>query len=201
MMRTILLLILSAILIQSCVVKERYHFNKDLSGSYYFEFDYSAFREFDSTLNMMDGIYDGYGSLKNELENIEGIHDVLILSDTTSSKIIMTYRFDDLNAINATYFDQETGTYSRFFKKEEKDFSFVIDMSDQLDDYTDPTMSKDELFENIHMLLDYSVQLNFDSKFKIIENTHFESVDKRSLLFELDSASLQSPSKLVLRMK
>ena len=128
-----------------CTIDEGYKFNSDLSGNYTFKFDYSALLELDSSGNANEEMEKGYVEMEEELKKIEGISNINISSDNEKGKVIVSYDFANLDALNQTNYDEESGQYSKYFSHDGKKFTFTADFSKELKEYTDPNMSLDEI--------------------------------------------------------
>lgn len=185
----------------SCTIKENYLFNSDLSGHYSFQFDYSALLEFDTSGSANAEMEKGYLEMENELKKIEGISNIIILSDGDKGKVIVSYDFANLEALNQTNFDQESGKYSKFFSKEGNKFFFTTDFSEEMKNYTDPDMSLEELKENIQTMLEYTIHFQFENKIKVINTSNIEQVDDYSLSYTLNEQGLSNPSNFELKLK
>jgi hypothetical protein len=185
----------------SCTVKEHFHFNDDLSGHYSFEFDYKAILDLDSSGSANNEMDKGFIEMEDELEQIEGISNIIILSDNEQGKVFISYDFAGIEALNQANYNKGADQYDKVFVLNGKKLSFSTDFSSQLDEYKEDGMDDKELLENINSFLDYTMTFSFDRPFKLIEQHHFNLLDDQSLEFILSSESAAEPSSFNIKLK
>jgi hypothetical protein len=185
----------------SCAVEEKFHFNEDFSGHYTFEFDYSAILEFDTT-GVADAEMDkGYVEMEEELKKIDGITNIIILSDNKLGKVLVSYDFDNIEALNQANYNDEAERYDKQFFLEKNKLSFKTDFSSQLEEYKESEMDTQDLIENIESMLDYTMLITFDKKIKSVDLSNFEQADDYSLYFKLNSSGLIQPSAFTVKTR
>lgn len=203
-MRTLLRLTISFTIIlifYSCTVQEDFQFNKDLSGHYSFKFDYSAILEFD-TSGVADKEMDkGYIEMEDELKKIEGISNIVILSDNEKGTVLVSYDFATIDALNQANYNKETDHYDKLFSIDGKKIAFTSDFADQLSEYEDENMKSEDLLSNIESLLDYKMTFTFANKIKVLKQNNFIQSDDYSLVFKLDSVAFLHPTSFELKVK
>lgn len=195
------LVLFFSICLGACSISEDYTFNPDFSGHYSFNFDYSAILQFDSSGTANDEMEKGYLEMEEELKKIEGITNILIVSNGEKGKVLVSYDFANLEALNQTNYDAETGKYSKYFSKEGKKFEFTADFSEELKEYTDPNMSVEELKENIQTMLEYTINFTFEDKIKVIDARNIEQKDDYSLSYTLNEQGLSSSSNFTVKIR
>ena len=92
-----------ALLLGACTITEELSFNKNFSGTGSVSYNISMFgedEENDSTLTSQMELAAAY---RDSALQIKGIHDVQFKYDEEETRMIFTYRFDDLKALNALY--------------------------------------------------------------------------------------------------
>lgn len=203
-MRTSLRLAISlviAVIFYSCTVQEDFHFNKDLSGHYSFKFDYSAILEFDTSGTANREMDKGYIEMEDELKKIEGISNIIILSDKERGTVLVSYDFANIEALNQANYNKETDRYDKLFSVDGKKVAFRSDFANQLQEYEDEDMNSDDLLSSVESMLDYKMTFTFENKIKVLKQNNFEQHDDYSLTFKLDSAGLVNPTSFMLKVK
>lgn len=199
-----LILIASSIifssLIHSCTVQENYTFNKDYSGHYSFQFDYSGLLDADSTGAANDEMSKGYLEMEGELKNINGLSNIIVVSDSEVGNVLVSYDFANLEALNEANYNKESKRYNKHFVLKGKKLSFTIDFSDELEEYKDPEMDDEELLRNIEIILDYTITFNFDKKVKAIQLNNFEQINDHTLVYKMTKESTLNPSSFQIKL-
>jgi hypothetical protein len=192
---------LSSLVIYSCTVHEKFHFNKDYSGHYSFEFDYSELASFDTSSAMQSEMGESFYELERELKKIEGLDNILIVTDAEKGVVMVSYDFENLEALNKANYNQENESYDKLFSLDGKKLLFTTDFSDEIQEYKESDMNEDEILENIESLLDYTITFTFDRKVKVIKQTNIEQSDNHTLVFKLTSESGKGPSSFLIKSK
>lgn len=185
----------------SCTVKENFHFNKDLSGQYIFQFDYSGLIDIDSTASANDEMSKGYTEMEDELEKIDGISNIIILTDDDKGLVIVSYEFSGLKALNQANYNNETKRYNKFFMHDGNKIEFSVDFSQELEDYKDPEMDMAELLNNIESMIDYTMTISFENKIKVITLKNFNKIDDHTIGYTLNEEGILNPSHFQLKLK
>jgi hypothetical protein len=192
--------ILISVLLVSCTIQEDYTFNKDFSGHYSFQFDYSALLSYSDDDSSANELSKGYSGMEKELKKVDGINNIIIITDDEKGKVLVSYDFASLKALNATNYNNESERYNKYFTLDGKILSVTIDFTDELEEYKDPEMDETELLENIEEFVDYSMTFTFDKKIKAIELNNFTQKDANTLLFELNKENVLQPSSFKIKL-
>lgn len=199
--KSFFILFIVLVLIHSCTVHEKFHFNSDYSGHYSFEFDYSELASFDTSSAMQNEMGESFYELESELSKIEGLENILILSDAEKGLVMVSYDFKNLEALNKANYNQENGSYDKLFTLDGKKLLFTTDFSDEINEYKESDMTEDEILDNIESLLDYTITFTFDRKIKILQQKNIVQSDDRTLVFKLTSESGKGPSSFLIKSK
>lgn len=185
----------------SCSVQETFHFNKDFSGHYTFEFNYSQLASLDTSSDMKSEMGESFYELENELKKINGISNILILTDNEEGTVMVSYDFENLEALNKANYNEENDSYDKLFTLDGKKLLFITDFSDEIQEYKESDMDEDEILDNIESLLDYTITFSFDRKIKVLEQENIEQADDHTLVFKLTSESGKGPSSFLVKSK
>ena len=188
-------------LFYSCSIEEEFSFNKDYSGHYSFEFDYSALLSLDTTGSAGVEMSKGYDEMELELKKIEGISNILIKSDDVVGNVSVSYDFSSIDAINQANYDNENQRYTKFFTLNGNKIHFISDFSKELDEYKDPSMDATELLNNIESFVEYTMTIRFEKNIKVIDLQNFKKIDDHTLSFTLDEESLTEESTFNVKVK
>ncbi|HRZ42175.1 MAG TPA: hypothetical protein P5228_05675 [Bacteroidales bacterium] len=116
-----------ALILGACTIQEELTFNKNFSGTGSVSYNISMFgedEENDSTLASQMELAAAY---RDSAIQIRGIHNVLFRYDEDETRMIFTYQFDDLKALNALYklqmFDEAPFMRKEFAAKGKKKLS------------------------------------------------------------------------------
>jgi len=175
----------------SCSIDEKFKFNSDLSGHYSFEFDYSAILEFDSSGSANMEMDKGYIEMEEELKGIEGLSNIVVLSDNEIGKVLVSYDFTSIEALNQANFNKESNRYNKFFSLNKNKLQFTSDFSEELEEFKEPGMDDEELLENIESFIDYKMTFSFENKFKVIQLDNYTQLDDHTLLFRKIGSELK----------
>ncbi len=192
---------LIGVVTSSCSIDEKFQFNSDLSGHYSFEFDYSAILEFDTSGSANLEMDKGYIEMEDELKGIEGLSNIVVISDNIIGKVLVSYDFASIEALNQANFNKESNRYNKFFSLKKNKLQFTSDFSEELEEFKDPGMDDEELLENIESFVDYKMTFSFANKFKVIQLDNYTQVDDNTLLFTLTKESVLKPSSFEIKMK
>lgn len=201
MRRSFIIITSLLFLISSCTIKEEFHFNEDFSGYYSFDFDYSALLALDTSGSAGEEMSKGYDEMEEELKKIDGISNIIIVSDDVLGKVLVAYDFASIDAINKANYNNESQRYTKFFIRSGKKLSFVSDFSEELDEYKDPSMNDEELVQNIENFVDYTMTISFDRSIKVIDMQNFILIDDLTLSFTLNEESLKKASVFNVKVK
>ena len=193
--------ILSLIFISSCTIRENFDFNDDFSGHYSFQFDYSALLELDSSGSASSELDKGYLEMEDELKKIEGITNIIIISDNESGNVLVSYDFNSIEDLNKANFNKESNRYNKFFSIDGKKVKFKVDFSTELEEYKDPEIDDTELLENIESMINYKMIFKFSKKIKTIQLDNFEQIDNYTLSYTLSKESVLNPSQFLIKIK
>jgi hypothetical protein len=199
--RNLFFFILIGILTTSCSIDEKFQFNSDLSGHYSFEFDYGAILALDSSGSANMEMDKGYIEMEEELKGIDGLSNIVVLSDNINGKVLVSYDFSTIDALNQANYNKESKRYNKFFSANKNKLQFTSDFSDELEEFKDPKMDDEELLENIESFIDYKMTFNFENKFKIIQLNNYTQVDDHTLLFTLTKESVLKANGFEIKMK
>lgn len=188
-------------LFASCSIDEKFKFNSDLSGHYSFEFDYSAILEFDSSGSANMEMDKGYIEMEEELKGIEGLNNIVVLSDNVNGKVLVSYDFTSIEALNQANFNKESKRYNKFFTLNKNKLQFTSDFSEELEEFKDPGMDDEELLQNIESFIDYKMTFSFENKFKVITLDNYTQLDDHTLLFTLTKEGVFKPNSFEIKMK
>jgi len=188
-------------LIYSCSVQETFHFNTDYSGQYTFEFNYSELASFDTSSAMKSEMGESFYELESELKKIDGINNIVIVSDNEKGTVLVSYDFENLEALNKANYNKENDSYDKLFSLEGKKLLFITDFSDEIQEYKESDMNEDEILDNIESLLDYTITFTFDRKIKVLEKKNIQQADDHTLVFKLTSESGKGPSSFLIKSK
>lgn len=197
----VLLSILFSYIFISCTVQENFQFNKDLSGHYSFQFDYSALLEFDTAGTANDEMDKGYIEMEDELKNIEGLSNIIVLSNNEEGKVIVSYDFDNLEALNKANYNKESKRYNKLFVYEGKKLTLKVDFSDELESFKEEGMDDEEMLENIESMIDYTMTFNFENKIKVLSQNNFSQIDDHTIHFKLSKENTLQPSSFTIKMR
>lgn len=193
--------LLIGIALSSCTINEKFEFNHDLSGHYSFEFDYSELLAYDSSGSANMEMDKGYVEMEEELKKIDGISNILIVTDNSIGNVLVTYDFATIEALNQANFNTETNRYNKFFSINKNKLSFTSDFSEELEEFKEPGMDDAELLENIESFIDYKISFIFPKKIKVIELNHFEQIDDKTIQFNLSKENVLNPSNFEIKYK
>jgi hypothetical protein len=195
------LLILFAVAFSSCSINEKFEFNEDMSGHYSFQFDYSELLAYDSSGSANMEMDRGYVEMEEELKKIDGISNILIITDNSIGNVLVKYDFANIDALNQANFNSETNRYNKFFSINKNKLSFTSDFSEELEEFKEPGMNDEELLENIESFIDYKMTFVFPKKIKVIKLNHFEQMDDKTLQFSLTKENVLNPSNFEIKYK
>ena len=183
------------------MVDEKFQFNDDLSGHYTFQFDYSAILELDTSGSANSEMDKGYLEMESELKKIDGISDILILSDNEIGNVLVSYDFNGIEALNQANFNKESKRYNKFFSLNGRKLEFTVDFSEELEEYKDPTMDDTEILENLESMVDYTMTISFASKIKPIRMNNFTQIDDQTISYRLNKEGVLKPSYFQVKIK
>lgn len=197
----LLFTVLLSFFIISCTVQENFDFNEDLSGHYSFQFNYGALLEFDSIGVANNEMAKGYLEMEEELKNIEGLSDIIVVSDNVEGNVFISYDFSNLEALNKANYNKESERYNKFFALEGKKLIFKVDFSEELESYKEDGMDETELLENIENMIDYTMTFNFKKKIKVLSQNNFSQIDDHTIQFKLNKENTLEPSSFQIKLK
>ena len=172
-----------------------------MSGHYSFEFDYSELLAYDSSGSANMEMDRGYVEMEEELKKIDGISNILIITDNSIGNVLVKYDFANIDALNQANFNSETNRYNKFFSINKNKLSFTSDFSEELEEFKEPGMNDEELLENIESFIDYKMTFVFPTKIKVIKLNHFEQMDDKTLQFSLTKENVLNPSNFEIKYK
>ena len=172
-----------------------------MSGHYSFQFDYSELLAYDSSGSANMEMDRGYVEMEEELKKIDGISNILIITDNSIGNVLVKYDFANIDALNQANFNSETNRYNKFFSINKNKLSFTSDFSEELEEFKEPGMNDEELLENIESFIDYKMTFVFPTKIKVIKLNHFEQMDDKTLQFSLTKENVLNPSNFEIKYK
>jgi len=168
--------IICLILIGSCTVKQKIHFNKDFSGKVEVFLDMSqliAAMPQDSNSN--NGPDSSFNSTFSEIESINGISNVISRSEG-NGVYYFSYEFENLKALNATLqnttiSNADKDNASPYFKKRGRKLKYVFPELKDSSAAAQPEM--------VDGYVTFSLEIDFQSDIEEIK-TESDNVTKRS---------------------
>jgi len=178
--KIIIAFVLLLIMIQSCVLEERIHFNEDLSGKYEMSFALESMEE-DGEGGLSEDFKMSVDSITNEISNIEGVE--IMSQEVTGDGFNLSMNFKDIEALNLinTKNDGQKGAGVFTYENNRLAFNMSTDLNvgDGLEKNSE-SQPKDE----DRQWVKHRVVITFDRKIKRLKSDGFKKVDKKTLVFD-----------------
>lgn len=170
-------------LLSSCVMEERYHFDKNLAGSYTVNLDYAVLAEMDSTGAFMEGIKKGMDSVLNELKHVKGVNE--LRSEVGKESASLTFGFNDLETVNTI--QNEEGEPKQYFSKTANGLKCSTNLDNVfglLSEEPKEEMTK-EAIDQMNNLIQVKTIISFDNEVKVLKSDNMRKIGPR--MFEFDT--------------
>jgi|GEM_PF-3859149 len=195
--RRLLFLLLTTIILQACVLEERYVINKDMSGTYEMTLNFAALLEgnpesdrklYESMESAMDSISMGY-------DTIPGVSNVV--PQLTDSTMGVSFAFEDLFEVDKLVEDDKREKNSKIFQRKGKLFVYTPDVDNIVDDLsqgedvdTEPSSDdgagKEDDFFTIRSII------VFDGNVKTKKMEHFRREGKNTFIYDSSEQGLDA---------
>lgn len=143
----------------------------------------------------------GYYEMENELKEIEGLSNIIVLSDNEIGNVRVSYDFANLEALNKANYNKESERYNKLFVLDGKKLLLKVDFSNELESFKEEGMDDAELLENIESMIDYTMTFTFDDKIKVLSQKNFSQIDDHTIQFKLDKDNTLEASSFELKIK
>jgi len=199
--------------LQSCVIEEHYHFNKDLSGTYTMDFNFSALAENDSTGEMKADMGHTLDSLELVMSDIPGVSNVS--SELTDGNMNLKCDFDGIATLNRMDEDNEIDSVTGMpivkvpvFTRKGKLLSIRPDVQSTQDDIggsgeSPPEDATDEDIEQADemaaSMFQIITKITFEGSAKVKKMEHFEKVDSKTYIYDSEKQGLKVQPVLVVK--
>lgn len=189
MVKRFSLLIAVVLFLSSCVLEERYHFNKDMSGIHEISFgmksmDGEEAREIEDSTSIIE-----YRQVVSDVDGVE-----LLESNFSESQMSISLKFDNiesLNLFNNEIDGVEEQRNTGQFGWDKKRLSF--------DQEVLKVKNKDLDKEKLREVFEHRIVVTFDKKIKGLKQTGFKKLDKHTLVY--DSTKQPTVNKVSFSLK
>ena len=174
---------------QSCVLEERYHINKDMSGIYEVSFSIKSDGEEEDKIDVDDGKVQDFEKMVLKINDVDGVE--VVRSNFDDKGFDLSVNFDDIKSINALNDTVSEDKTPGAFSYEDNRLFFSMNLGEE---------GQGDM-ENSDKWLTHRVIITFEDKMRRVRSDGFKKIDKRTLVYDSSKSPKQDNISFSVKIK